>query len=252
MKKSLRVATLAGLAAMAEPAAAQQVKVTNVAFTPGYVAGTIHSPSLVGDTGVGRFEFKGTYVNGGGAFDLFTYCVDLAHYVSLGNVDYNSYSITPLSALSTITSAKAVSLNALLTNAAPLLSAATGQSAVNISAATQVAVWEIMFETQPAWSVTDAASSLYLTTPGGSQANTDAMASAQMLANSYLQNVASNSWTVNNNYQLKLLYSADQQSQIFLTGVPEPATWAMMMLGFGGIGFAMRRRPKLGARIRFA
>ena len=25
-------------------------------------------------------------------------------------------------------------------------------------------------------------------------------------------------------------------------GVPEPSTWAMMLLGFGGIGFAMRRR----------
>jgi len=25
-------------------------------------------------------------------------------------------------------------------------------------------------------------------------------------------------------------------------GVPEPATWAMMLLGFGGIGFAMRRK----------
>lgn len=25
--------------------------------------------------------------------------------------------------------------------------------------------------------------------------------------------------------------------------VPEPATWAMMLLGFGAIGFAMRRRP---------
>ena len=28
--------------------------------------------------------------------------------------------------------------------------------------------------------------------------------------------------------------------------VPEPATWAMMLLGFGGIGFAMRRRRKEG------
>ena len=26
--------------------------------------------------------------------------------------------------------------------------------------------------------------------------------------------------------------------------VPEPATWAMMLLGFGGIGFAMRRRRR--------
>ena len=27
-----------------------------------------------------------------------------------------------------------------------------------------------------------------------------------------------------------------------INGVPEPATWAMMLLGFGAIGFAMRRR----------
>ena len=27
-------------------------------------------------------------------------------------------------------------------------------------------------------------------------------------------------------------------------GVPEPATWAMMLLGFGAVGFAMRRRQR--------
>jgi len=27
-------------------------------------------------------------------------------------------------------------------------------------------------------------------------------------------------------------------------GVPEPATWAMMLLGFGGIGYSMRRRRR--------
>lgn len=32
--------------------------------------------------------------------------------------------------------------------------------------------------------------------------------------------------------------------------VPEPATWAMMVLGFGAVGFAMRRRPE--TRVRFA
>ena len=35
-------------------------------------------------------------------------------------------------------------------------------------------------------------------------------------------------------------------------GVPEPTTWALMMVGFGAIGFAMRRRSKVTARIRFA
>jgi hypothetical protein len=36
-----------------------------------------------------------------------------------------------------------------------------------------------------------------------------------------------------------------------VSAVPEPATWALMMLGFGAIGFSARRR-KPGMRIRFA
>lgn len=35
-------------------------------------------------------------------------------------------------------------------------------------------------------------------------------------------------------------------------GVPEPSTWAMMLLGFGAIGFAMRRRGAVEPRVNFA
>ncbi|MDE2403606.1 MAG: PEP-CTERM sorting domain-containing protein [Sphingomonadales bacterium] len=35
------------------------------------------------------------------------------------------------------------------------------------------------------------------------------------------------------------------------TSVPEPATWAMMLVGFGAVGFAMRRRQEQ-AKVRFA
>lgn len=35
------------------------------------------------------------------------------------------------------------------------------------------------------------------------------------------------------------------------SAVPEPATWGMMLFGFGGLGYAMRRRQQAGARIRF-
>lgn len=34
--------------------------------------------------------------------------------------------------------------------------------------------------------------------------------------------------------------------------VPEPATWAMMLVGFAGIGFAMRRRRKQEVRVKYA
>ena len=35
------------------------------------------------------------------------------------------------------------------------------------------------------------------------------------------------------------------------SAVPEPATWAVMMLGFGGLGMAMRRRTKPTMRVRY-
>ena len=45
----------------------------------------------------------------------------------------------------------------------------------------------------------------------------------------------------------------DINSQFALTAaVPEPATWAMMMIGFGLVGSAMRRRQKVTMRVRFA
>ncbi len=34
--------------------------------------------------------------------------------------------------------------------------------------------------------------------------------------------------------------------------VPEPATWAMMIVGFGAIGGTLRRRQNVAARVRFA
>lgn len=35
------------------------------------------------------------------------------------------------------------------------------------------------------------------------------------------------------------------------SGAPEPATWAMMLLGFGVVGYAARKRRRQSARVRY-
>ena len=47
-------------------------------------------------------------------------------------------------------------------------------------------------------------------------------------------------------------YSVDNIVVNATGGVPEPATWAMMLMGLGAIGGALRRRQNLATRIRFA
>lgn len=51
--------------------------------------------------------------------------------------------------------------------------------------------------------------------------------------------------------QLRNQFWLVQTPNRVVSGVPEPATWALMMLGFGAIGFATRRRPKTAVTIRY-
>ena len=53
---------------------------------------------------------------------------------------------------------------------------------------------------------------------------------------------------VNNTYSVNLSaggHSLTTYAQVGSGAVPEPATWAMMLIGFGAIGLQMRRRKSL-------
>lgn len=45
---------------------------------------------------------------------------------------------------------------------------------------------------------------------------------------------------------------ANFNGQVSATAVPEPMTWALMILGFAGIGVMMRRRKSVETRVRYA
>ena len=48
--------------------------------------------------------------------------------------------------------------------------------------------------------------------------------------------------TIPQNFSGPGSFGLDAVSLDIVQGVPEPTTWAMMLLGFGGIGMAVRRR----------
>lgn len=218
-------AGLLAIAAMPTTANATVV-INSVGSNPGFLNGSI---SLAGhftnlNVGVGRFSLSGTQEPGGTPVNFLTYCVDLLHYIGNG-----SFEIEPLSLLVS-NATKRNQLTTLITKTSALITGFT-QNDKDISAATQLAVWEIISETS---------SSSYSLSNGLFTA-TGTNAATLNLAQTYLTGVTTGGWTPVAGQELKILYSPRNQSQVYITAVPEPATWAMMILGFGLIGMGIRR-----------
>ena len=63
--------------------------------------------------------------------------------------------------------------------------------------------------------------------------------------------ITGNDVTALTSLRLSSTGNAFETDNFTINAVPEPATWALMLLGFGAIGFGMRRRREMGA-LQFA
>lgn len=222
----LKIALAAAAAVLAMPSAAEAAyTITGHTFNPGSLTGNIkYTPTNLNlNVFMGRLNLTGTETPGNTPASLLTYCIDIFHTLSVpATFDY-----APVSTLIP-DATKQTRLLTLIGMSDALINQASNKN--EASAAIQLAAWEIVNENTASYGFSTG-------TFRSSGGNSDG---ARTLAQSYLDNITGGVWQPANG-TLKLLYSANSQSQV-LAAVPEPATWAMMIAGFGLVGGALRRR----------
>jgi len=211
---------------------------------PGYLTGTIHDANTGTNENayIGTIDLTGDLINtpGSDLTSLMVFCIDI--HDNLGGGTFTEASIADLedvhSNVNVHYSAQQVTD---LTKFLAYVGAQGGVTNAITSAAAQLGVWEIISEANDThWDVTDSSSSFWV---GGLDSGVTSM------ANTWLANSRSQS-TVG--YTLHVLDPlGGNQTQAFVThvpgdqttlGVPEPATWGMIVVGFGLLGAALRRR----------
>lgn len=230
-KLGLLLAGMAGMLTMVGSADAAVV-ITNVALdSPGGVNGTITytptNPDYVVNAGIGRLKLT---TNTGET--LLSYCIDIFHSLTTG-------SFSAASAATSLSATKLAQISAVISNGEALVTSA------DRSAAEQMAIWEIVNEGSGTFNLSS-----------GDLLISNTSTNAVSLANTYLSNVKNGTWAANPALSLAVLTGTNNQTQLVwgttanrvLGAVPEPATWAMMLVGFGAIGATLRsRRPARNA-----
>jgi hypothetical protein len=229
MKRFALAAAAAFSIALPSIANATTINITGSSFSMGSQDGIVNvgsGPFDGGNASFGQFSLTGVNVTAGNTpVSYATFCVDLFHALLIPG----TFTIQPLSTL--FSSAKETNITKLLSNVVP--------TNADQSAALQLAIWEVAFDTGSNMSVMSGGTSGNFFVTGGSSGT------ARTLANSYLANLGS--WTIPTGTTASLLYSQNNQSQVFLNAVPETGTWVMMIAGFGIAGVTMRRRKSAAA-----
>ncbi|MFZ2162554.1 MAG: PEP-CTERM sorting domain-containing protein [Sideroxyarcus sp.] len=234
----LRGLTVAALAAAslfaAQPAAADTITIKG--YWAGAGSDTISFSGIDWHTGlaatvaselVGAGGFRTVNeTTGGAAFQSF--CVDIFH-----NFNFPVSSVDTLMPATIISTQAATDLGRLFTNRGAEVDVASGSSNAANEAAFQLAVWEIVNERTEGYNLAS----------GDFQAAGADVSLAQTWL-SELTNTPSVSqyiakiWDV----QSGQVGKSGPQDVVVFTPVPEPQTYAMMLVGLGLLGFSARRK----------
>ncbi len=166
---------------------------------------------------------------GGQTFDLIGFCVDLYHdiFVNVGSqrptsLDYHRGQLTTDSNGAALSSQQAMQIGGLASLGFTIAASNDVDKFAKL-AAVQQAIWTIEYPT--------------LTFDGS-----NGLAGQQGYAEGFLALAP----TLKG--QARAFYANDSATQGFVVaGVPEPASWALMIAGFGLVGAASRRRKTLGS-----
>ena len=208
---------------------------------PGYLTGTIHDGSYSVTAYIGVINLKGKLVNDPAhpMTDLKVFCIDIGDDLQRHDI-FTERSIADLENTSSnlnvhFTAQQVSDLTKFLAYAS-----IQGINDATTSAVTQLGVWEIIAESATnSWDlgtgnlkVTGLASGVI------TQANQWLTASQNQSLSGYTLHVldpgAGN--------QVQAFVTHNPGSSINEPGVPEPATWGMIVVGFGLLGAALRRR----------